>query len=267
MKFPFLKKLSYFLAMLPPFLFSQNSHADTCKRPPNKHKLDYISCPYEGFSHAEKGNKAGFVDLSGNLIIPLIYDDADLFSDGLAKVKKDGKTFFINYQGDIAIHIPNNIEVMSEFKEGFVVVKKNSKIGFMDKIGQIIIDFQYDNASDFREGLAVVVMNNKSGFIDKTGKLVIPFNYDETTKFFNGIASVRIGNQWGAINNQGELIIPMIYDFISHFKDSETTDAKLNGEWIKIDKQGNPIKENAKLQNFDKGIRHQKILKFLNKKQ
>lgn len=267
MKFLSFKKVPYLLAMVSPLLFSQNSQADTCKRPPNKHKLDYISCPYEGFSVAEKGEKSGFVDLSGNLVIPLIYDDVHLFSDGLAKVEKDGKAFFINYQGDIVIQIPNNIEVMSEFKEGFVVVKQNSKIGFMDKAGQIAIDFQYDNASDFREGLAVVVMDNKSGFIDKTGKLVIPFKYDETTKFFNGIASVRIGTQWGAINAKGELAIPIIYDFISDFKDSETTDAKLKGEWIKIDKQGNIIKDNTELQNFDKGIRHQKILEILNKKQ
>lgn len=108
MKFSSLKKIPYFLAMVSPLLFSQNSYADTCKRPPNKHKLDYISCPYEGFSRAEKGEKSGFVDLSGKLVIALIYDDVDLFSDGLAKVEKDGKAFFINYQGDIVIQIPNN---------------------------------------------------------------------------------------------------------------------------------------------------------------
>ncbi|WP_126330777.1 WG repeat-containing protein [Moraxella cuniculi] len=262
---PFLKKVSYLVAMLLPFLFSQNSHANPCKRPSNKHELDYISCPSEGFSRAEKGNKAGFVDLSGNLVIPLIYDNVNLFSDGLAEVEKDGKIFFINHQGNIVIEIPDGVEVISEFKEGFVVIKQSSKIGFMDKTGKIIIDFQYDNASDFREGLAIVEKNNKSGFIDKTGTLVIPFNYDETSKFFNGVASVRIGNRWGAINNKGELIIPMIYDFISYFKDGEITDAQLNGEWIKIDKQGKPIKENLEFKESDKGVRHQKILEILNK--
>lgn len=262
----FLTKISHSFTTFWTSLFSKNNNVDTCKRPPNNHNLDYIACPYEGFSVVQKGDKAGFVDLSGNLIIPLIYDAARSFSDGLAEVKINEQTFFIDPQGNTVIQIPNTIEVISEFKEGLLGVKQNNKIGFMDKKGNIAINFQYDNASNFREGLAVVAINHKQGFIDKVGKLVIPFKYDETQKFFNGIANVRIGNKWGSINQQGELIIPMIYDFIGNFNDSEIADAQLNGHWIKIDKKGNPIQTELKPQEFNTSIRHKKILNILNKK-
>ncbi|MBK9634136.1 MAG: WG repeat-containing protein [Bacteroidetes bacterium] len=41
----------------------------------------------------------GFIDKTGRVIIPLIYDDAFPFSEGLARVKNDNKTYYINKQG------------------------------------------------------------------------------------------------------------------------------------------------------------------------
>lgn len=241
----------------------QTRLADTNQRPPNKYKLDYIACAYEGLSVVEKNAKWGFVDLSGNLVIPLIYDDACSFSEGLAKVKKDEMTFIINTKGETVIAVPLDIEVLDDFKEGLMVVKKHDKLGFMDKTGHIIINFQYQNASSFREGLAVVVINDKRGFIDKTGHLVIPAQYDDSSKFFDGLASVKINDKWGVIDKQGQLVIPMIYDFISHFHHSETTDAQFNGEWIKIDKQGHQVADD--LDDHHQGICHQKVNEILQK--
>lgn len=46
-----------------------------------------------------KNDKWGFINKNNEIVIPLIYDDVDGFSEGLAKVEKDGKTFIINKQG------------------------------------------------------------------------------------------------------------------------------------------------------------------------
>ena len=73
---------------------------------------------------------------------------------------------------------------------------------------------------------------------------------------------MRMGDTWGAINPQGELVVPMIYDFIGHFKDN-IADAKLDDEWLKIDKQGNRIDDDNA--DYSQGIRHQKILNIINK--
>lgn len=241
---------------------SYTSLANTCQRPINKHRLSHIACPYEGLSKVEKRGKVGFVDLAGNIIIPIIYDDASSFSEGLAEVELDNQTAFIDHQGQTVFTLSNDIQVLSDFKEGLLVIKQNGKIGFMDKTGSVAIKPSYDNASEFRENLAVVVIDGKWGFIDKTGKIVIKTQYDEAHKFFGGLAGVRMGDTWGAINPQGELVIPMIYDFIGHFKDN-IADAKLDGEWLKIDKQGNRIDDDNP--DYNQGIRHQKILNIINK--
>ena len=80
-----------------------------------------------------KYNKVGFIDKKGSVAIPLVYDDAKYF------------------------------------KEGLVKVKKNNKWGFIDKAGSTIIPIIYDDIWYFSEGLAVVEQNGKQGFIDKNG--------------------------------------------------------------------------------------------------
>lgn len=45
--------------------------------------------------------KCGFIDQTGEVVIPLIYDDACYFNkDGKAKVKLNGETFFIDLKGN-----------------------------------------------------------------------------------------------------------------------------------------------------------------------
>ena len=79
-------------------------------------------------------NKFGFLDIDGNLCVPIIYDEAEMFSDGLAAVKKDGKWGYVNTKG---------IEV---------------------------IPFEYDEALDFKNGEALVRIGNETFYIDKYGK-------------------------------------------------------------------------------------------------
>ena len=58
----------------------------------------------------------------GKEIVPPMYDDADLFfSEGVAKVKRDGKCGFINKEGKEII--PPTYVNAESFKEGLARVK------------------------------------------------------------------------------------------------------------------------------------------------
>src|SRR5690554_8227081 len=50
-----------------------------------------------------KDKKHGFVNAKGKIVIDMIYDGADVFSEGLAPVLKDGKWGFINEKGKVVI--------------------------------------------------------------------------------------------------------------------------------------------------------------------
>ena len=79
--------------------------------------------------------KYGFIDPTGNLVIPCKYDGVGSFSEGLAEVKLDGKW------------------------------------GYADPTGNMVIPCKYDRADSFSEGLALVKLDGVSLFyIDKNGK-------------------------------------------------------------------------------------------------
>ncbi len=47
--------------------------------------------------------KYGFMDNSGNIVIPCVYDEPIVFYDGLANVKCNGKYGFIDERGNILV--------------------------------------------------------------------------------------------------------------------------------------------------------------------
>jgi len=114
----------------------------------------------------KKGNKYGFADEKGKIVIPFKYLYAEEFSDGLA-----------------------------------LVGKKKSGYGFINEEGIEIIPCQYDQAKSFSEGLAAVfkateqfgnMMIGRWGFINTEGTLVIPHQYKNVKEsFHNGTAIVE----------------------------------------------------------------------------
>ncbi|MGL4567916.1 MAG: WG repeat-containing protein [Fusobacteriaceae bacterium] len=94
-----------------------------------------LSQPFsDGLAVVEIGGKYGFIDKSGNLVIPAKFDKAWEFSDGLANVEIDGKW------------------------------------GFIDKSGNLVIPAKFDYTWGFSDGLALVEINGKWIYIDKKGK-------------------------------------------------------------------------------------------------
>ena len=111
----------------------------------------------------------------------------------------------------------------STFSDGMAKVNRNGLWGFINENGDEIIPCKYLSASDFKEGLAAVSIgdltitenfsfpkNQKYGVINKEGKVVIPFEFKEIGLFINGLArasTLEIFNLWGWIDIKGNWII------------------------------------------------------------
>lgn len=104
------------------------------------------------------------------------------------------------------------------FEENLVSVCKDGKWGYMNKSGEIVIDYQFDNVGNFTEdGLAYVVTDEKYGFIDKTGKYIVNPQYDDAYQFYDGFACVKQGEEYGYVNTLGDVAIDFQYDYASSF--------------------------------------------------
>jgi uncharacterized caspase-like protein len=55
---------------------------------------------FEGLSRVKLNRKYGFIDKTGRQVIPIQYDEAELFSRGKAKVKRGGREFYIDKEGN-----------------------------------------------------------------------------------------------------------------------------------------------------------------------
>ena len=172
----------------------------------------------EGVVAVKTGDKWGFVDTSGNIVVVPKYDDALPLMNGRAPVKLNNKWGYINRLGKVVI--PFEFGDAKMFVEEYTPVKKGFNYGYIDTTGKMIFDNIYIVAGVFSESLAFVNHMGDTGYINKEGKLEISnLDADFGFPFKEGHAVVLKDGKKGYINRKGELITG--YDFIEArvFKD------------------------------------------------
>ena len=115
----------------------------------------------------------GYIGGNGDLLIPAKYQEASIFSEGLALVKLNGSLLFIDVLGNEEIHLDSGF-VASNFHNGFAVLHRpNGNVCFIDKKGNIAFDFGFSLLTDFIEGFAFFTRSNGSqGYIDCSGSII-----------------------------------------------------------------------------------------------
>lgn len=231
-----------------------------------------------------KVEKGKWEYLGNNSLLIERKDESYLFRHGffdsnILALKVDGKDEFAflinenNYGGDLnsiekvldflerkylkmipqnQIELPNNTYNFQEVEEKTLNLEKdlnpveNSewKYGYMDRQGNLIINYKYDRAYDFFDDLALVyVTRNKTdyyGFIDEEGNEVIPLKYEFAENFSEGLCLVRLNRKFGYLNKRDETIIPFRFDDADSFESGKAR-VKLNGRQFYINKNGNEI--------------------------
>lgn len=151
---------------------------------PPKYEDEFVSDFREGLATITKFTKLGeenieyYIDKTGRDVFETTFDNADSFSEGLAFVWIGEKAGFIDKTGQMVIELKWDVMSSGHFHEGLCNIsgkfKKLRKSGFIDKQGNMVIEPVFNWASSFINGLACVTVNNKMdyGYIDKTGKYV-----------------------------------------------------------------------------------------------
>ena len=219
--------------------------------------LKYDSIPYngsfsEGLAAVGIEGKWGFIDKSGNEVVPLKYGYADEFSEGLAcvsltnKYKKD-KYGFIDKSGNEVV--PLKYDWAGSFSEGLAMVKLDGRWSFIDKLGNEILQLSNGDGENFSEGLARVGSRgivsfgyyfDQYGFVDRLGNEVVPLKYSSASSFREGFAHVSNFGSHGFIDKSGNTVVPLKYDSAGSFSEG-LAPVNLDGRWGFIDMSGNEV--------------------------
>lgn len=170
----------------------------------------------------ETNDKWGYIDKSGAIVITPQWDEAELFSEGLARVSVDGKYGYINSNGEYVIK--PQFDFAGDFSEGMAQVSIGDMYGYINNKGKYIINPQFEEAYSFSNGLASVRIGNNFGCINKEGKFIIKPQYELPLFFSEGLALVGIRDSTeyikiGYINRKGEMIIKPQFNRASNFSE------------------------------------------------
>jgi len=136
-------------------------------------KYDCVLSTYfsENLCPIQIDNMCGFIDLTGNLKIKPEYDEVTDFMYGLSAVSKFEKWGYINKDGEVIIPLVFD-DACCFSQDELATVKLKNKWGYINKLGEFIISPQFDEAYDFDGSLAKVIINEKFGYINRQGNII-----------------------------------------------------------------------------------------------
>lgn len=260
-----------------------------------------------GDSTGNEKDKYGYIDKTGNFVIPLKFQCANSFSEGIApaRITQNGKYGYIDKSGEFVIK--PQWDQADQFKDGYAQIADGLLRGLINKSGfEVVkplslpfpaywihedkIKMLYENKlytfenngkysvvdspvvteedrtlilslGDFYDGLAKAECKGKVGYINKIGELIIPQIWDYGTDFNNGTAYVQLHDENGSIienciiNTSGEVLYKDNYDSTWEFSEGICNYYK-DGKYYTIDTTGKLLftSEWDKMGQFNDGL-------------
>ncbi|HEX6466938.1 MAG TPA: WG repeat-containing protein, partial [Terriglobales bacterium] len=154
-----------------------------------------IPCEFQGLGNFKDGlcaQSGGYIDHIGDWFIEPRFIVASDFSEGRAFASTDGESFgFIDFSGNFVV--PLEFQRCCAFSSGLAAVLREDRWGYIDHEGETRIPHVFEGpiAQPFRYGVAGVQIDGHWGFIGPTGDFVISPEYERVKPFAEGYAPVR----------------------------------------------------------------------------
>ena len=184
---------------------------------------DSLSPFVEGKSIFVQNGKMGAIDEEGNVVTKNLYSIIGNFSEGRAVVgesKSNGYKYgYIDGEGREVI--PLKYENADDFRDGVALVKiKENKYGLIDKHGRIISSYDYYSVSRYSEGFMTFTKGEGElyGYINMEGTEEIKPIYTMASEFNEGRAIVsteeNFNGPYGVIDTKGRYVYTTVFSEI-----------------------------------------------------
>lgn len=139
-----------------------------------------------------------FTDANGKLLFKKQFEKVDKFFDGLARVKLNGKYGYINLSGELVV--PCVYDVIYSFSEDLAAVKNGGKWGFINRNCELVVQYLYDGVRSFSKGVAQVKANDKYGLINTSGEILVPCVCEYIAHYSEDVAWLIIDGKPSYVN-------------------------------------------------------------------
>ncbi len=171
-------------------------------------RYEAIGALREGFIPVQQGGKWGYLGLDGQMLPGgFAWDSALPFAEGVAGVSQEKRAGFIDATGQVVI--PLQYDGVSSFGNGLAGFAQKKKWGFVNAQGEVVIKPAFQAVGVFTQDRCAVKRSNKWGIIDLQGKWVVPYKYDEITDFdpMYHRAWMRNNKLWGLLSLDGAVVL------------------------------------------------------------
>lgn len=152
----------------------------------------------------------GLLNSFGEVWVRPEYDTIRMTGDHFALVD-DGLVTLKSSSGQVLLHPEEGYRQVQDYSEGYFLIEKENRWGFVDKQGRLRISNRYDAAGAFHEGLAPIMLRGKWGFIDENEMIKVQPYYDAVTPFFKGASIVLRNGKYGLLGRDGSEVLELIW--------------------------------------------------------
>lgn len=158
----------------------------------------------------------GVIDSTGTNIVPNIYKSISRqYSEGLLRVQDQNGWGFIDRTGQVII--PLQYAELYDFKFGWSAAKKEGKWGYIDQTGNAVIPLKWESVTLIKKPCPTHVWCKENGKMYSYSYLLQKLNFDQgfdTTYNYDSEQYFIVSNdkKFGVINIVGTEIIPLKLD-------------------------------------------------------
>ena len=186
-------------------------------------KYTFIDYLFDNYFVAQNEQKIGIVDDKGKEVIKFDYDVLQKIerTDLIQGIKNENIDLIDKNMKKILTMKNAQIDI----KENYIKIYNSEDRKYLKYDGK-----EVSNINVIKEAkLFAKKSNNKWGFVDKNGNIKIQYTYDMVTELNEyGYAGIKLNGKWGVINSEGKIIQEPIYDL-------QELEPQFIGKYYKVD--------------------------------
>ena len=185
-------------------------------------------------------SQLGLMNQHGEVIIPPVYDEIEEW-EGYFELISDSGIELRDGSMKAVLAIEEEYQDVNGFNDGYFVVRKENRWGYVDQDGRLRISNRYDDARPFHGGLAAVKLRRKWGFIDKEENIRVQPYYDLVTPFNGGMSIVAHEGKYGLVDNNGREVLELVWKSIHRLNSGNYLVQDIDGLYGLVNDKGSFI--------------------------